>query len=71
MLSVKQLGIKYHFKSFWYDSTWDWTKVSRAIGEHSNHYANDAIMKYSFEFLKFILKRIKAIIKAGEEKNNY
>ena len=34
MLSVKQGGIKYHFKSFWYDSTWDWTQVSRAIGEH-------------------------------------
>ena len=30
MLSVKQGGIKYHF---WYDSTWDWTQVSRAIGE--------------------------------------
>ena len=22
--------------SLWYDSTWDWTQVSRAIGEHSN-----------------------------------
>ena len=37
MLSVKQGGIKYHFLSLWYDSTWDWTQVSRAIGEHSNH----------------------------------
>ena len=36
MLSVKQGGIKYHFFSLWYDSTWDWTQVSRAIGEHSN-----------------------------------
>ena len=35
-LSVKQGGIKYHFLSLWYDSTWDWTQVSRAIGEHSN-----------------------------------
>ena len=34
-LSVKQGGIKYHFLSLWYDSTWDWTQVSRAIGEHS------------------------------------
>ena len=25
MLNVKQGGIKYHFFSFWYDSTWDWT----------------------------------------------
>ena len=36
MLSVKQAGIKYYFLSLWYDSTWDWTQVSRAIGEHSN-----------------------------------
>ena len=38
MLSVKQGGIKYHFLSLWYDPTWDWTQVSRAIGEHSNRY---------------------------------
>ena len=36
MLSVKQGGIKYHFLSLWYDSTWDWTHVSQAIGEHFN-----------------------------------
>ena len=35
MLSVKQGCIKYRFLSLSYDSTWDWTKVSRAIGEHS------------------------------------
>ena len=40
MLSVKQGGIKYHFLSHWYDSTWDWMQVSRAIGKHSNHHAN-------------------------------
>ena len=34
MPSVKQGGIKYHFLSLWYDSTWDWTQVSRSIGEH-------------------------------------
>ena len=39
MLSIKQGGIKYHSLSLWYDSTWDWTQVSRTIGEHSNHYA--------------------------------
>ena len=33
MLSVKQGGIKYHILSFWYDSTWDWTQVSRDIDE--------------------------------------
>ena len=40
MLSVKQGSIKYHFLSFWYDSTWDWTQVSWVIGEFSNHYSN-------------------------------
>ena len=40
MLSVKQDSIKYYFLSLWYDSTWDWTQLSRAISEHSNHYAN-------------------------------
>ena len=33
MLNVQQGGIKYHFLSPWYDSTWDWTQVSWAIGE--------------------------------------
>ena len=40
MLSVKQRGIKYYFLSLGYDSTWYWTQVYWAIGEHSNHYAN-------------------------------
>ena len=39
MLSVKQ-GDTYQFLSLWYDSTGDWTQVSRIITEHSNHYAN-------------------------------
>ena len=34
LLSVKQGGIKYHFKSLWYDTTWDWTHISQAIGKH-------------------------------------
>ena len=37
MLSVKQGDMKYHFLSFWYDSTLDWTLVSEAIGKHSTH----------------------------------
>ena len=41
MVSVKQDGIKYYFMSLWYDSTWDWVPVYRAIGERSNHEAND------------------------------
>ena len=40
MLSVKQDGIKYHFFSLWYDTTWDWTSVSQTIGKQSSHWAN-------------------------------
>ena len=43
MLIVKQGSIKYHFLSLLYDSTRDWTPVSRTIGEHSNHYANGQV----------------------------
>ena len=35
ILSVKQGGIKYHFLSLWYNSTWDWSLVSWTTGEHS------------------------------------
>ena len=74
MLSVKQEGIKYHFLSLWYDSTWNWTQVSRAIGEHSNRFVNvisntlfrtierknreGSLLKLG-NFLKNFLKRIK------------
>ena len=44
MLRVKQGGIKYHFLSLWYDSTWNWTQVSWTIGKHSNHYANRQVI---------------------------
>ena len=40
MLSAKQGGIKYHFLSLWYHSTWDWILVFRTIGEYSTHQAN-------------------------------
>ena len=35
MLSIKQGDIKYYFLTLWYNSTWDWTPVFWAIGEHS------------------------------------
>ena len=41
MLSIKQGGIKYHFKSLWYNATWDWTQVSQTFGELSTHLANE------------------------------
>ena len=31
MLSVKEWGIKYHFLSLWYDSTWGWTLSPRPL----------------------------------------
>ena len=34
VLSAKQGDINYHFLSLWYDSIWDRSPVSRAIGEH-------------------------------------
>ena len=36
MMIVKQSGIMYHFLSLWYDSTWNWTPISRTIDEHYN-----------------------------------
>ena len=35
MLSSTLGGTKYHFLYLLYDSTWDWTPVSRTIAEHS------------------------------------
>ena len=35
ILSVKLGGIKYHFLSLCYDSSWDYTLISWATGEHS------------------------------------
>ena len=43
-LSVKQGGIKCHFLSLWYDTTWDWTQVSQVNGENSNHYTNRTVL---------------------------
>ena len=59
MLSVKQGGIFfYHFLNFWYDSTRDWTQVSKAIGEHSNHHAKFQVTKENNHLLKKIGGRV-------------
>ena len=42
-MSAKQGGIKYRFKSLLYDQSWDWTSVSRTIGEHSTYKANEPV----------------------------
>ena len=52
LLSVKQGGIKYHFKSLWYDVTWDWTPISRTIDEHPIHKP----IYYNFDFKKLTTK---------------
>ena len=46
MASVKQGGIKDHFLSLWYESTWDWTSVFWTIDKHFNHQINGPV-KYS------------------------
>ena len=53
MPCVKQGGIKYHFLSIRYDSTWDWTAVSRAISEYSNLKANESSASTNTEQIKY------------------
>ena len=38
------------FFSLWYNSTWDWTLVSQATGEHSTHSINRHNFKVNFYF---------------------
>ena len=70
MQSVKQGGIKYHFLSLWYDSTWDWTLVSETIGAHSTPSFDAGIYIYIYiyicevEEVNFLyLKRIRIDLK--------
>ena len=54
MLSVKQGGIKYHLLSPWYNSTRDWTPVSRTIGEQYD------LLNHNFEeILFYFIKEIR------------
>ena len=39
-LSIKQGDIKYLFSSLWYDLSWNWTPVSRAIVENCTNWIN-------------------------------
>ena len=67
MLSVKQGDIRYHFLSFWYDSTWDWNPVTWTIGEHSTHSANGSRTKDT-KILLFLIKHYT--IKTYNNNNN-
>ena len=61
MLSVKQGGIKYNFLSLWYDSTWDWTQVSQAIGELSKLQEGIFLILYLKKYTVFQEKNWKTI----------
>ena len=74
MLSVKQGGIKYQFWVFGMTQPGDWTQVSWAIGEHSNHYANvrntnTELMEWKTN--KFILYIHKIHISSLKRKHKY
>ena len=63
MQSVKQGSIKYHFLCLWYDSTWDWTQVFRAISEHLNYLGiianfvdDNKIAHFCFYFDRLMIK---------------
>ena len=77
MLSVKQGDIKYHFLSLWYESTWDWTQVSRAIGEHSREVswencADKCLKKLKFCFTYQKLLRLLSILsKESKSTDNF
>ena len=58
-----QRDIKYHFLSFWYDSTQDWTPVSRAIVVITIQvYCNDESNKNFKDESKFLYKLIIILI---------
>ena len=49
------------FLKFWYDVTWDWTHVSRTIGEHSTHWANEPVF-YSYGFDGFNSPNLQFVV---------
>ena len=51
MLSFKQGGNKYHFLTLSYNLTWNWSRISRAIGKHSNHYTNKPVYIYIYIYI--------------------
>ena len=55
MLSVKQGGIKYHFFSLCYDSTWDWTQVSGLLANTLTMFGFYRTLKSYKMFLKNLI----------------
>ena len=68
MLSVKQVSIKYHFLSLWYDSIWDWTQVSRPLANTLSiipiffFFFNMGMIKFS-DLYNFSVNQIFGLIK--------
>ena len=65
MLSVKQGSIKCHFLSLWYESSWYWTQVSRAIAEHSKSVY--VALSVQLDNLKWILRLINLMSPLAHE----
>ena len=66
-LSVKQGGIKYHFLSLWYDSSWEWTPVSRTIGKHNYIYIYIYIYIYLYIYIYIfcVMWNVNSLVKGS------
>ena len=51
------------FCCLWYDSTWDWTSVDRAMGKNSTHYFNLYIYMYIYKLSAWPIYDIRSIFK--------
>ena len=65
MQNVKLGGIKYQFLSLWNDSTWDWTRVSRAIGKYSAHLSNQKEKRTSKQIRNYKNKKLEIKIRSN------
>ena len=50
-----------HFWSLWYDLTWGWTSVSRTLGEHSTHKANEPVNFLLLQKIVILLKHVQML----------
>ena len=51
-------AIQHHFLSLWYDFNWNWTLVSRAIGEHSTKLTNEPVYLYKYALILSLNKTV-------------
>ena len=69
MLSVKQGGIKNHFLSLWYDSTWDWTQTLVYIILVYIKFTSRSLFSRKFQF--YIQFYITFVIIKGREVSKF